>query len=98
MTVHERNVSASIDPVKLDRLAEVAVRVGLQLKAGQGLLVTAPTVALPLVRKIAGHAYRAAPRLVTPILSDQAVPLSRCRFTPDESCPRTPGCLSAAMA
>ena len=24
MTVHERNISASIDPVKLDRLAEVA--------------------------------------------------------------------------
>ena len=37
MTVLERNVSASIDPVKLDRLAEVAVKVGLQLKAGQDL-------------------------------------------------------------
>ena len=30
MTVHERNISAPIDPVKLDRLAEVAIKVGLQ--------------------------------------------------------------------
>ena len=36
MTVHQRNISASIDPVKLDRLAEVAVRVGLQPAAGAG--------------------------------------------------------------
>ena len=28
MTAHQRNLSASIDPVKLDRLAEVAVKVG----------------------------------------------------------------------
>jgi hypothetical protein len=34
MTVHERNISASIDPVKLDRLAEVAIRVGLTSRAG----------------------------------------------------------------
>src|SRR5712691_12786013 len=32
MTVHDRNISASIDSVKLDRLAEVAIKVGLQLK------------------------------------------------------------------
>ena len=36
MTAHQRNVSASIDPVKLDRLAEVAIKVGLQLAAGAG--------------------------------------------------------------
>jgi aminopeptidase len=56
MTAHERNISAAIDPVKLDRLAEVAIKVGLGLKPGQDLLLTAPTVALPLVRKIAEHA------------------------------------------
>ena len=47
MTAHQRNVSASIDPVKLDRLAEVAVKVGLRLQPGQDLLLTAPSVALP---------------------------------------------------
>ena len=35
MTAHQRNLSASIDPVKLDRLAEVAIKVGLQLQPGQ---------------------------------------------------------------
>ena len=52
MTIHDRNISASIDPAKLDRLAEVAIRVGLNLQPGQDLLLTAPSVALPLVRKI----------------------------------------------
>src|SRR6202011_16032 len=75
MTVHERNVSASIDPVKLDRLAEVAVKVGLRLREGQDLLLTAPVVAMPLVRRIAEHAYRAGAGLVTPILTDETVTL-----------------------
>src|SRR5258707_3616727 len=98
MTVHERNVSASIDPVKLDRLAEVAVRVGLQLKGGQDLLVTAPTVALPLVRRIAEHAYKAGAGLVTPILSDEEVTLARYRFGPDDSFDRAAGWLYEGMA
>src|SRR5260370_15957304 len=84
MSVLERNISASIDPVKLDRLAELAIKVGLQLKAGQDLLMTAPTAALPLVRKIAEHAYRSGAGLVIPILSDEAVTLSRYRFAPEE--------------
>ena len=61
MTLHERNISASIDPAKLDRLAEVAIRIGLNLQPGQDLLLTAPSVALPLVRKVAEHAYKAVP-------------------------------------
>src|SRR3979490_346690 len=96
MTV--RNVSASLDPLKLDRLAEVAVKVGLQLKGGQDLLVTAPTVALPLVRKIAEHAYRAGAGLVTPILSDEAVTLSRYRFGHDDSFDRAAGWLYEGMS
>ena len=61
MTAHPRSLSASIDPVKLDRLAEAAVKVGLRLRAGQDLLITAPVAALPLVRRIAEHAYKAGP-------------------------------------
>src|SRR3979490_3036460 len=98
MTVHERNVSASIDPVKLDRLAEVAVKVGLQLKAGQDLLVTAPAAALPLLRKVAEYAYKAGAGLVTPILSDDAVTLSRYRFAPDDSFDRAAGWLYEGMS
>jgi len=91
MTVQERKLSAPIDPVKLDRLAELAIKVGLQLKAGQDLLVTAPTAALPLVRKVAEHAYRAGAGLVTPILSDEAVTLARYRFAPDDGFDRAAG-------
>jgi len=98
MTVHERNISAPIDPVKLERLAEVAIRVGLNLQPGQDLLLTAPAVALPLVRKIAEHAYRAGAGLVTPILSDEAVTLSRYRFGADDGFDRAAGWLYEGMA
>jgi aminopeptidase len=98
MTVHERKIAASIDPVKLDRLAEVAIRVGLNLQPGQDLLLTAPSAALPLVRKIAEHAYKAGAGLVTPILSDEAVTLSRYRFSADEGFDRAAGWLYEGMS
>jgi aminopeptidase len=98
MTVHERNISASIDPVKLDRLAEVAIRVGLNLQPGQDLLLTAPAAALPLVRRVAEHAYRAGAGLVTPILSDEAVTLSRYQFGRDDSFDRAAGWLYEGMS
>src|ERR1700731_3498099 len=98
MNAYERNLSAPIDPVKLDRLAEVAIKVGLQLKPGQDLLVTAPTVALSLVRRISEHAYKAGAGLVTPILSDEAVTLSRYRFGQDDGFDRAAGWLYDGMA
>ena len=98
MTTHNRNIAASIDPVKLDRLAETAVKVGLRLRAGQDLLLTAPVAALPLARRIAEHAYRAGAGLVTPILSDEEVTLSRYRFAADESFDRAAGWLYDGVA
>src|SRR6201994_3046797 len=98
MTVHERNISASIDPVKLDRLAEVAIKVGLRLQEGQDLLLTAPAVALPLVRRIAEHAYKAGAGIVTPILSDEAITLSRYKFGHDSSFDRAAGWLYEGMS
>src|SRR5450631_967670 len=98
MTIHERNISTPIDPVKLDRLAEVAIKVGLQLKAGQDLLVTAPTVAAVSLSKNAEHAYKAGAGLVTPILSDEAITLSRYRFGQDDSFDRAAGCLYEGMS
>ncbi|WP_273691043.1 aminopeptidase [Ketogulonicigenium vulgare] len=68
---------AMIDPAMVDRLAEVAVKVGLRLKAGQDLVLTAPTTALPLVRRIVAHAYAAGANVITPILSDEAITLAR---------------------
>src|SRR6202165_1893144 len=98
MTAHERNIQASIDPVKLDRLAEVAIKVGLQLNPGQDLLLTAPPLALPLVRKVAEHAYRAGAGLVTPILVDEAVTLARYRFAQDDTFDRAAGWLYEGMS
>ena len=91
MTAHQRNVSASIDSVKLDRLAEVAVKVGLRLQPGQDLLLTAPSVALPLVRRIAEHAYKAGAGIVTPFLSDEEITLARYRHGHNESFDRAAG-------
>ena len=79
------HADAVIDPVKLDKLAEVAVKVGLQLRKGQDLVITAPVIALPLVRRIAEHAYKAGAGLVTPFFSDEDMALSRFQYAPDES-------------
>ena len=98
MNAAERNPAAPIDPVKLDRLAEVAIQVGLRLERGQNLLVTAPTVALPLVRKVAEYAYKAGAGLVTPILSDEAITLLRYRYGPDEGFDRAANWLYDGMA
>jgi aminopeptidase len=98
MTLHERKIAAPIDPVKLDRLAEVAIKIGLRLQPGQDLLLTAPTVALPLVRKIAEHAYKAGAGLVTPFFSDDEITLSRYRFGANESFDRAAGWLYEGMS
>src|SRR3954468_21025664 len=98
MTVHQRNLSTPIDPVKLDRLAEVAVKVGLQLAPGQDLLLTGPAAALPLVRRIAEHAYKAGAGLVTPFFSDEDMTLARYRHGHDASFDRAADWLYEGMA
>ncbi|OAF12722.1 aminopeptidase [Bradyrhizobium neotropicale] len=97
MTDH-RNSATPIDPAKLDRLAEVAVKVGLGLRPGQDLLLTAPAIALPLVRRIAVHAYKAGAGIVTPILSDEEMTLARYRNGHDSSFDRAAGWLYEGMA
>ena len=98
MPVQQRNLSTPIDPIKLDRLAEVAVKVGLRLQPGQDVLLTAPTAALPLVRKIAEHAYKAGAGLVTPIFSDEEMTLSRYRFAQEQSFDRAASWLYEGMS
>lgn len=93
----ERN-AAAVDPEKLDRLGEVAVRVGLQLREGQDLVMTAPVAALPLVRRITEHAYRAGAGLVTTFFADEETTLARYRFGPDASFDRSAGWLYEGMA
>ncbi|MBN9468653.1 MAG: aminopeptidase [Bosea sp.] len=87
-----------VDPVKLDRLAQVAVKVGLNLQEGQDLFLTAPLAALPLVRRIAEHAYKAGAGLVTPIFSDEELTLARYRYGRDGSFDRAAGWLHEGAA
>lgn len=89
---------AIIDPVKLDRLAEVAVKVGLGLQEGQDLVLTAPVEALPLVRRIAFHAYQAGAGLVTPVLSDAEMTLIRYHEGRDQSFNKAASWLYEGMA
>jgi aminopeptidase len=98
MAANPLSYSDVIDPAKLDRLAEVAIKVGLQLQAGQDLVLTAPIAALPLVRKIVEHAYKAGAGLVTPIFSDEGVTLARYRNAPDASFDKATGWLYEGMA
>ena len=60
--MHHDAALAALDPARLDRLAEVAIKVGLRLQPGQDLILTAPVAALPLVRRIVAHAYEAGAR------------------------------------
>ena len=85
----------------LDRLAQVAVRVGLGIEPGQTppqqLLITAPLDAVPLLRKITEHAYKAGVTLVTPFISDDDCVLARYRFARDESFDTTAVWMSDAI-
>ncbi len=97
MTTHPRNLP-SIEPTKLERLAETAVKVGLRLQPGQDLFLTAPVAALPLARRIAEQAYKAGGGLVTPILSDEELTLAQFRLASDGSFDRAPGWLYEGVA
>src|SRR5215471_4009641 len=83
---------------KLDRLAEVAVRVGLNLRAGQELIMTAPLDALPLARKITEQAYKAGAVLVTTLLTDDASVLARYEYGSDASFDFAPVWLQEGVA
>ncbi|HTD96561.1 MAG TPA: aminopeptidase, partial [Edaphobacter sp.] len=83
---------------KLDRLAEVAVKIGLGLRAGQELIVSAPIQALPLVRRITEHAYKAGALLVTTFYSDDPSVLSRYEYAQDASFDFAPTWLQDGIA
>lgn len=69
-----------INEDKIDKLAQLAVNTGLGLQKGQDLLLTAPIEALPLVRRVAVHAYKAGAGLVTPLFSDGELTVARYKY------------------
>lgn len=88
----------AVDPIRLEKLAEVAVKVGLQLEKGQDLVMTAPLAALPLARLITKHAYLAGAGIVTTFYADEEATLARYDHAPDESFDRASGWLYDGMA
>src|SRR3984957_11920516 len=83
---------------KLDRLAEVAVQIGLGLRAGQELIMSAPLEAVPLVRRITEHAYKAGALLVTTFYSDDPTVLARYEYAQDASFDYAPKWLQDGIA
>ncbi|MDE3104235.1 MAG: aminopeptidase [Acidobacteriota bacterium] len=83
---------------KLDRLAEVAVKVGLGLRPGQELVMSAPMDALPLARRITEHAYKAGALLVTTLYSDDPSVLARYQYAQDASFDYAPAWLQEGVA
>ncbi len=83
---------------RLDRLAELAVKVGLGLQKGQQLVMTASLEHVPLARRITEQAYRAGASLVTTLFHDEQSALSRYRLASDDAFDVAPGWLFDGMA
>ena len=83
---------------RLQRLAEVAVKVGLGLRPGQELVMTAPLETVPLARAITEEAYKAGASLVTTFYADDAGTLARFAYAPDEAFDTAAGWLYTGMA
>ena len=70
---------------RLRQYAELAIRVGLNLRAGQRLLIRAPLSTAPLVRLLGEQAYQAGARLVDVLWTDEDLDLARFRHAPRDS-------------
>src|SRR3954462_13954001 len=77
---------------QLHSYGELAVRVGLNLRAGQRLLIIGPLAsggvsleAAPLVRHIAASAYQAGASLVETIWGDDVIQMARFKYAPRDS-------------
>lgn len=83
---------------KLDLLAKVAVEVGLGLKPGQELVMTAPLETLALARRITAQAYKAGAAQVTTLYADDEATLARYHYAHDESFDHAPAWLYEGFA
>ncbi|MBV9076523.1 MAG: aminopeptidase [Methylobacteriaceae bacterium] len=83
---------------RLEKLATVAVQVGLGLRPGQELVMTAPLDALPLARAITEQAYRAGASNVTTLYTDELATLLRFTHADDAAFDAAPAWLYEGMA
>lgn len=82
----------------LDAYAELTIKSGLNVRAGQQVLISAPLEAVALVRRITFHAYRAGAALVTTLYGDEVTTLMRYTEGNDASLEAAPGWLFNGMA
>lgn len=82
---------------KLNNLAQLAVKVGVNLQPGQRFIIRAPLEAAPLVRLIAAKAYQTGARLVDVIWADDALALIRFEHAPRDSFAEYPTWLAAGL-
>ncbi|AGF75378.1 aminopeptidase [Bartonella vinsonii] len=92
------DIHEAISPEMLNRLAEITVKVGLNLQEGQDLILTAPATALPFVRRIAYHAYKVGAGVITPLFSDDMLSLTRFENAHTASFDCAPSWLYEGMA
>jgi aminopeptidase len=69
----------------LEKYAELAIHVGLNLQPGQRLVIRAPIEAAPFVRLAVASAYRAGARYVDVNYGDEQLTLARFQFAPRDS-------------
>jgi aminopeptidase len=68
-----------------ERYADVIVQVGLNLQAGQRLIIRGPIKAAPLIRQVVRSAYRAGARFVDVMWQDDQLVLIRLEHAPADS-------------
>src|SRR5258706_3260612 len=76
---------SSVSEIDLEKYADVIVRVGLNLRAGQRLLISAPVQALTLTEAVVKKAYQVGARYVDTILNNERITLLRYQHAPRDS-------------
>ncbi|UZX14884.1 aminopeptidase [Thermus sp. PS18] len=82
----------------LERLADLAIRVGLNLERGQEVIATAPVEAVDFVRLLAEKAYEHGASLFTVLYGDNVLSRKRLSLAPEEGLDKAPAWLYEGMA
>ncbi|WP_085521633.1 aminopeptidase [Tuberibacillus sp. Marseille-P3662] len=70
---------------KLEKYAELAVKIGVNIQKDQDLVVSAPIAAVDFVRKVTKEAYQSGAKQVYFRWSDDELTLTRFQYAPDEA-------------
>ena len=82
----------------LEKLADLAIRVGLNLERGQEVIATAPIEAVDFVRLLAEKAYEHGASLFTVLYGDNLLCRKRLSLAPEEGLDKAPAWLYEGMA